>query len=70
MQQQNQSNRERVLDNTGWPGAMLAETKGEGAQVSGEFGNAEGSNVEGSADPNYMYGSQPGHNGTATGEGY
>lgn len=69
-EQQNQSNRERVLDNSGWPGAMIADNKGEGASVGNEFGNAEGSNVEGGADPNYMYGSQPGHNGTATGEGY
>ncbi|KAI5465983.1 histone-fold-containing protein [Mariannaea sp. PMI_226] len=69
-EQQNQSNRERVMDNSGWAGGMMGEPKPEGASVGGEFTNAEGSNVEGATDPNYMYGSQPGHNGAATGEGY
>jgi nuclear transcription Y subunit beta len=67
-EQQNQSNRDRVMDNGPmYPGTMMGDTKAEPGAV-GEFGH-EGNNVEGGADPNYMYGSQPGHNGTA-GEGY
>ncbi|RGP62865.1 nuclear transcription y subunit beta [Fusarium longipes] len=69
-EQQNQSNRERVsMDNNGqWPsGAMMGDAKGESGAV-GEFGH-NGNSVEGGADPNYMYGSQPGHNGNDP-EGY
>ncbi|KAH7188662.1 histone-fold-containing protein [Fusarium flagelliforme] len=67
-EQQNQSNRDRVMDNGPmYPGTMMGDTKAEPGAV-GEFGH-EGNSVEGGADPNYMYGSQPGHNGTA-GEGY
>ncbi|KAF4960726.1 hypothetical protein FSARC_10405 [Fusarium sarcochroum] len=66
---ENQSNRDRVgMDNQPWQtGAMMGDAKGEPGAV-GEFG-AEGNAVEGGADPNYIYGSQPGHNGAA-GEGY
>lgn len=57
-QQQNQSNRERVMDNQpGWQGGMMQE-KGDGAE-----------GVEGGGDPNYMY-AGAGHNGNGTGEGY
>lgn len=70
-EQQNQSNRERVLENPAWPNAMISGEKGEGSAVGGEFSNAEGSNnVENASDSNYMYGSQAGHNGNSTGEGY
>ncbi|KAH8179986.1 histone-like transcription factor (CBF/NF-Y) and archaeal histone domain-containing protein [Sarocladium implicatum] len=59
-EQQNASNRERVMDNTqGWSGGMMqdkADNPGDG--------------VEGGADPNYMYAAQGGHNGNGTGEGY
>ncbi|KAH7162817.1 histone-fold-containing protein [Dactylonectria estremocensis] len=67
-EQQNQSNRDRVLENTTWPGPMMGGEKPEGGA---EFPSAEGSNsVEGGADPNYMYGSQAGHNGAGAGDGY
>ncbi|GKT97809.1 nuclear transcription y subunit beta [Fusarium langsethiae] len=67
-EQQNQSNRERVnMDNGQWgSGTMMGDAKAESGAV-GEFGH-DGNSVEG-ADPNYMYGSQPGHNGNAP-EGY
>ena len=59
LQQQNASNRERVMDNTqGWSGGMMqdkADNPGDG--------------VEGAADPNYMY-AQAGHNGNGAAEGY
>ncbi|KAM0554110.1 hypothetical protein ACHAPJ_006908 [Fusarium lateritium] len=66
---ENQSNRDRVgIDNgPAWQtGTMMGDAKAEPGAV-GEFG-AEGNAVEG-GDPNYIYGSQPGHNGAA-GEGY
>ncbi|KAH8737513.1 CCAAT-binding protein subunit HAP3 [Ilyonectria robusta] len=67
-EQQNQSNRDRVLENTTWPGPMMGGEKGEGGA---EFPSGEGANsVEGGADPNYMYGSQAGHNGAGAGDGY
>ncbi|KAF5000650.1 hypothetical protein FGRMN_1583 [Fusarium graminum] len=68
-QQQNQSNRDRVgMDNGQWnSGGMMGDTKGEPSSV-GEFGQ-DGNSVEGGADPNYIYGSQPGHNGNTT-DGY
>ncbi|KPM41770.1 hypothetical protein AK830_g4803 [Neonectria ditissima] len=69
-EQQNQSNRERVLENTTWPGPMMGGDKPEAGAVGGEF-PAEGSNsVEGSADPQYLYGSQAGHNGAGANDGY
>ncbi|KAM0214606.1 hypothetical protein ACHAPA_001082 [Fusarium lateritium] len=68
-EQQNQSNRDRVgMENGPWSsGGMMGDTKAEGSAV-GEFGQ-EANSVEGGADPNYIYGSQPGHNGNAA-EGY
>ncbi|CAM1506595.1 Fc.00g062360.m01.CDS01 [Cosmosporella sp. VM-42] len=69
-EQQNQSNRERVMENTAWSGPMMGGDKNEPGSI-GEYPGAEGSNsVEGGADPNYMYGSQPGHNGAGAGDGY
>ncbi|KAG5753117.1 hypothetical protein H9Q69_011150 [Fusarium xylarioides] len=64
-EQQNQSNRDRVgIDsNTQWMG----DAKTEPSAV-GEFGQ-DGNGVEAGGDPNYIYASQPGHNGNA-GEGY
>ncbi|KAF7555641.1 hypothetical protein G7046_g6502 [Stylonectria norvegica] len=68
-EQQNQSNRERVLENTAWPGPMMPGDKNEPG-VGGEYPGAEGTNsVDGGADPNYMYDSQAGHNGAGVGEG-
>ncbi|WZH44685.1 Nuclear transcription y subunit beta [Fusarium acuminatum] len=66
---ENQSNRDRVgMENGPWSsGGMMGDTKAEGSAV-GEFGQ-EPNSVEGGADPNYIYGSQPGHNGNAA-EGY
>lgn len=52
------------MENGPWSsGGMMGDTKAEG-----EFGQ-EPNSVEGGADPNYIYGSQPGHNGNAA-EGY
>ncbi|KAM0387842.1 hypothetical protein ACHAQC_010265 [Fusarium culmorum] len=64
-EQQNQSNRERVnMDNGQWgSGTMMGDAKAESGAV-GDFGH-DGNSVESGADPNYMYGSQPGHNGNA-----
>lgn len=61
-EQQNQSNRERVMDNnTGWQGGMMPGEKGENP--------SEGAGgLEGAADSNYMYPSQGGHNGTGAGD--
>ncbi|KAG6004465.1 hypothetical protein E4U43_000730 [Claviceps pusilla] len=66
-EQQNQSNRERVMENT-WGGPMMPGEKSEagGAEFTGEGSSA----AEGGADPNYMYGQHTGHNGASTGEGY
>ncbi|PHH87797.1 hypothetical protein CDD83_8397 [Cordyceps sp. RAO-2017] len=72
-EQQNQSNRDRAIENT-WGGAMMAGEKGEPAAAGGDYAAAaaaDGStNADGSADPNYMYGSHAAHNGAAGGEGY
>jgi histone H3/H4 len=64
-EQQNQSNRDRVgMDsNPQW----LNDAKPEPSAV-GEFGQ-DGNGVEAGGDPNYIYASQPGHNGNAA-EGY
>lgn len=50
-------------NNAGWQAGMMTGEKGE---IAGEGGAP----MEGSADANYMYASQPGHNGTSTGENY
>ncbi|KAF4460518.1 CCAAT-binding subunit HAP3 [Fusarium albosuccineum] len=68
-EQQNQSNRDRVLENT-WSGNMMGDAKAEPGAVGGDFGPEGSNNVEGGADPNYIYGSQPGHNGAGAAEGY
>jgi len=69
-EQQNQSNRERVMENT-WAGPMIPGEKAEPGAGGAEYAGGEGSNnVEGGADPNYMYGSQTGHNGGGAAEGY
>ncbi|KAF4982255.1 hypothetical protein FZEAL_2139 [Fusarium zealandicum] len=67
---ENQSNRDRVLENAPWPGAMMGDAKAEPGSVGGDFGPEGSNNVEGGADPNYIYGSQPGHNGAGAPEGY
>ncbi|KAH7266998.1 histone-fold-containing protein [Fusarium redolens] len=66
---ENQSNRDRVgMDNGQWPtGSLIGDAKAEPSAV-GEFGQ-DGNGVEAGADPNYIYASQPGHNGNAA-EGY
>jgi nuclear transcription Y subunit beta len=70
-EQQNQSNRDRVMENNNWTNSMMPGDKSEAGAPVGEYPPGEASNnVEGSADPNYMYGSQAGHNGAAPGEGY
>ncbi|KAG6032145.1 hypothetical protein E4U41_007305 [Claviceps citrina] len=66
-QQQNQSNRERVMENT-WGAPMMPGEKGEAG--SAEFA-AEGSNAaEAGPESNYMYGQHSGHNGASAGDGY
>ena len=58
------------MENTAWSGPMMPGDKNEPGAI-GEYPGAEGSNsVEGGADPNYMYGSQPGHNGAGAGDSY
>ncbi|QGI61965.1 hypothetical protein CEK26_005929 [Fusarium fujikuroi] len=62
---ENQSNRDRVgIDNNP---QWMNDAKTEPSAV-GEFGQ-DGNGVEAGGDPNYIYASQPGHNGNA-GEGY
>ncbi|POR36158.1 CCAAT-binding protein subunit HAP3 [Tolypocladium paradoxum] len=69
-EQQNQSNRDRVMENT-WGGSMMPGEKGEPGAGGGEYAGGEGSaTADGSADPNYMYGSHAAHNGAGAGEGY
>ncbi|KHN96421.1 CCAAT-binding protein subunit HAP3 [Metarhizium album ARSEF 1941] len=69
-EQQNQSNRERVMENT-WAGSMMSGEKGDGAAPGQEFAAGDASNsAEASADPNYMYGQHAGHNGAGAGDGY
>lgn len=68
-EQQNQTNRDRVIENQTWGGQI----SGEGAVASDGAASApEGSNnIEGGADVNYLYsGAQAGHNGAGAGEGY
>ncbi|CAG9971004.1 unnamed protein product [Clonostachys byssicola] len=68
-EQQNQTNRDRVIENQSWGGQIA----GEGAVASdGAAAAPEGSNnIEGGADVNYLYsGAQAGHNGAGAGEGY
>jgi nuclear transcription Y subunit beta len=70
-EQQNQSNRDRVMENNNWTNSMMPGDKSEAGAPVGEYPPGEASNnVEGGADPNYMYGSQAGHNGAAPGDGY
>ncbi|KID76832.1 CCAAT-binding protein subunit HAP3, partial [Metarhizium brunneum ARSEF 3297] len=69
-EQQNQSNRERVMETT-WAGSMMPGEKGDGNAPGQEFTGGDASNnAEAGADPNYMYGQHAGHNGAAAGEGY
>lgn len=70
-EQQNQSNRDRVMENSGWTNSMMPGEKTDTGAPVAEYPPGEGpNNVEGGTDPNYMYGSQAGHNGAAGGEGY
>ncbi|KFA78381.1 hypothetical protein S40288_04942 [Stachybotrys chartarum IBT 40288] len=71
-EQQNQSNRERVMESGGWTNQMTQDDKpGESGAVGTDYSGAEGANsVEGGAEASYMYESQAGHNGAGTGDGY
>ncbi|KAK4079260.1 transcriptional regulator family: Histone-like TF [Trichoderma harzianum] len=71
-EQQNQSNRDRVLENNNWGGQMIpGAEKTEPGTTSADYAPPEGTNpAEGGTDPNYMYTSHAGHNGTGAGEGY
>lgn len=56
------------MENT-WGGSVMPGEKGEPASGGGDY--AEGSaSADGSADPNYIYGSHTAHNGAGAGEGY
>ncbi|KAG5926406.1 hypothetical protein E4U42_003353 [Claviceps africana] len=66
-EQQNQSNRERVMENT-WAAPLMPGEKGEAG--AGEFTGEGPNTAEASADPNYMYGQHTGHNGASAGDGY
>ncbi|KYK54356.1 CCAAT-binding protein complex subunit HAP3 [Drechmeria coniospora] len=69
-QQQNQTNRERVMENS-WGGSMVAGEKVEAAPAAGEYAGAEAAgSADGGADPNYMYASHPAHNGAGAADGY
>ncbi|GFP52474.1 hypothetical protein ACSS6W_003462 [Trichoderma asperelloides] len=72
-EQQNQSNRERVLENNSnnWGNAMIPGEKAEPGAAGAEYAAPEAANpAEGATDPNYMYASHAGHNGAGAGEGY
>ncbi|KAL7950780.1 histone-fold-containing protein [Trichoderma barbatum] len=71
-EQQNQSNRDRVLENNTWGGGMIpGGDKTEPGATTAEYAAPEGANpVEGGADPNYMYASHAGHNGAGAGDSY
>lgn len=72
-EQQNQSNRERVMENNNnnWGGAMIPGEKAEPGPSGAEYAAPEAANpAEGATDPNYMYASHAGHNGAGAGEGY
>ncbi|KAL7961410.1 histone-fold-containing protein [Trichoderma compactum] len=71
-EQQNQSNRDRVLENNNWGGAMIpGAEKTEPGTTSADYAPPEGTNpAEGGADPNYMYTTHAGHNGAGAGESY
>lgn len=67
-EQQNQTNRDRALENASWSGQGISGEKGDGSDFAGPEGS---NNVEGGADVNYMYNAgQPGHNGAGAGDGY
>lgn len=58
------------MENT-WGGSMMPGEKSEPGGTGSEYTGAEGSTAaDGSADPNYMYGSHAAHNGAGAGEGY
>ncbi|VUC36110.1 unnamed protein product [Clonostachys rosea] len=69
-EQQNQTNRDRVIENQAWGGQISGEgaVASEGAAAAAPEGS---NNIEGGADVNYLYsGAQSGHNGAGAGEGY
>ncbi|KAF4505165.1 hypothetical protein G6O67_007141 [Ophiocordyceps sinensis] len=67
-EQQNQSNRDRAMENT-WGNSMMPGEKGEPSAAGDYEYAAEGSaNADGSADPNYMYTSHTAHNGASAAE--
>ncbi|KAH6606531.1 ccaat-binding subunit hap3 [Trichoderma cornu-damae] len=70
-EQQNQSNRDRVLENNAWGNPMMPGDKTEAGAAGAEYAPPEGANpAEGGAEPNYMYSSHAGHNGASAGDGY
>lgn len=75
LQQQNQTNRDRVMEGNPWGagGAPGDAEKGEsGAAAPAEYaeGAAGAAGAEGSSDANYMYNSHGSHNGGASAENY
>ncbi|KAM4054921.1 histone-like transcription factor (CBF/NF-Y) and archaeal histone domain-containing protein [Hirsutella rhossiliensis] len=68
-EQQNQSNRDRAMENT-WGSSMMPGEKGEPSSAGGDYAAEGSANADGGADPNYMYSSHATHNGAGAGEGY
>ncbi len=71
-QQQNQTNRDRAMENNPWGSSMMSGERPDGATGAGSNAGdfPEGATAADAADPNYMYGSGGAHNGAAGGEGY
>ncbi|KAG5918204.1 hypothetical protein E4U61_001978 [Claviceps capensis] len=68
-EQQNQSNRDRVMENA-WAGSVIPGEKSEAGNAAEFTGEATHAAAEGGSDPNYMYGQHAGPNGAAAAEGY
>ncbi|KAJ6446216.1 CCAAT-binding protein subunit HAP3 [Purpureocillium lavendulum] len=68
-EQQNQSNRERVMENS-WGGSMMPGEKGEQSAAGAEYAAEGAAGADGTADPNYMYGSHAAHNGAGAADNY
>jgi hypothetical protein len=71
-QQQNQTNRDRGLENnSAWAATLPPGEKGAPDGSNADYAGADATNNVQAAEVNYMYGgAQPPHNGTGAGEGY
>lgn len=59
-----------MLEGAAWAGSMIPGEKSEGGPGTADYTGAEINSIEGGAETNYMYGTQAGHNGTESAEGY